>query len=547
MLDQQIPDATLDIQQKYLNRFQDLQTDLENKANENARLRYDFQFLKSEYAHCKDDYERKLFEQQQQYKTSLESLATERQELIVGKDVALTRFKKELAKSGSDIQFNLQRIADLQEEIKTLVRDKTQLLEDFQSSQRTYKHLEASRNEEQRKLELNNQSLESQLQANKQELEKIRANLVIAQEKVSVEVRRSDDYESELRKCRNELSLKNRDLEKSIKREKIHSEDLSKNFSEKIKAMEALLEAANAQRNEQRRLAGEIEIKANKSIEQIRSKFQYEINQLTSDRDQLTSEVSEAKEKIQRVSDEKEHERRDFENNLNDLNQEIAHLSSELKKSNEINKNLRIKADSVLEVEAQLKASKLQISEISNIYEKFKVDSSSREKNLLDDKNSAISDKIDAIKELSNERADIARNISILEEKHNRKNLKLLEDIQKLESNLNNKDKELQETNTKNNRLKLREQKIKSTVTSKIENYKKKCKKYEKCLEEKSLEIGRLQRINGVPLEKYQVMENELRNLKNKAKDLKHASSMWHLKMLHSPIWAGCGRKKFFF
>lgn len=528
-------DPNLDIQQKYLNRFQDLQTDLETKANENARLRYDFQFLKSEYAHNKEDYERKSYEQQQQYKTSLESLATERQELIVAKDVALTSAKKEVVKSKSEIQFNLQRIADLQEEIKTLVRDKTQLLEDFQASQRTHKHLEGSRNEELRKLELNNQSLESQLQATKQDLEKTRASLVIVQEKVAVEVRRSDDYESELRKSNNDFTSKNRDLEKAIKREKQHSQDLTRSFTEKIKAMEALLEAANAQRNEQRRLASEIEVKANKSIEQIKSKFQYEVNQVTSDRDQLSSDLLISNDKIEMLSTEKKEERKDFESQTNDLNEQVVELTFEIKKSREINSNLRAKAGTVSELEAQLHASKLQINEISKIYETFKNDAETREKKLVNERNEASADRVDAIKELSNERADINRNLSLLEEKHNRKNLRMLEDKQALELKLNDGKKSLSDVFNKNSRLKKREQKIKSTVTSKLDSYKKRLKKCDKIIEEQNVALSKARRLNGVPLEQFQKLEHELRSIKNKAKDLQHASHMWHLKMLGQP------------
>jgi hypothetical protein len=46
-------------------------------------------------------------------------------------------------------------------------------------------------------------------------------------------------------------------------------------------------------------------------------------------------------------------------------------------------------------------------------------------------------------------------------------------------------------------------------------------------------EIGALKRLNGVPLEEYQKLENQLRDLKNKCNDFKHASSMYELKMFN--------------
>lgn len=464
-------DATLDIQQKYLNRFQDLQTDLENKANENARLRYDFQFLKSEYSHAKEDFERKLYEQQQHYKSSLEALATERQELIIAKDANLTKSKKELSKISSEVEFNLKRISDQQEEINVLVRDKNQILEDYQNCQRQYKHNESSRNEEIRKLNLNNQSLESQLQQTKQELDKVRSNLLINQEKVASEIRRSDDYESELRKVRNELSTVNRDLEKTTNREKQHKDEMEKSFLEKIKTMECLLEAANAQRNEQRRLASEIEVKSNKEIEKIRNKLQIELNNLTSERDGLISDNKLQADKIEILEQEKKEERKTYENQLNELNEEVASYAAEVDKLTELNKSFKLKVENVTELEQQLHASKIQIKEITEIYETFKTNALDREKQLTEDKNTANNEKIDAIKELSNERADISRNLDIIKDENNRKNLNMLKEKHELENKLNDKDKDLKNLNDKNVSMKKREAKIKKSVTNKFDSY----------------------------------------------------------------------------
>lgn len=529
-------DATIDIQQKYLNRFQDLQTDLELKTSENSRLRYDFQFLKSEYTHAKEDWERKLHENQQTYKTNLESLATERQELIIAKDVALSKSKKDLDKAKSEIDFNLKRIADLQEEINTLVRDKNQVLEDYQSSQRQHKNLDVNKNEDLRKLELQNQSLLGQLQSLQSDLEKTRSQLTLVQEKCGVESRRCDDYESELRKTRNELNATVRDLEKAIKRETTHRAEIEKQFNDKIKSMEALLEVANTQRNEQRRLASEIEVKCNKSVEQLRNKFQIQVNELSSEKDQLTGELSEAKANIEMLNTEKKEDRREFENNINELNDQIANLSKELEKSVDLSKKLRVKADNATELEQQLHATKIQVNELNSMYEQFKVDALEREKKLVDEKNEASSSKMDAIKELSNERQDINRNLDILKDEHNRKNLKMLEEKHNLENTINDKEKTITDISNKNSTMKKREAKIKKSVTNKFDNYKKKIKKLEHQNAKNEREIAALKRLNGVPLEEYQKLENQLRDLKNKCNDFKHASSMYELKMFNPVV-----------
>merc|ERR1719220_479736 len=265
--------------------------------------------------------------------------------------------------------------------------------------------------------------------------------------------------------------------------------------------MEALLEAANAQRNEQRKIASEIEHKANKSIEQIKSKFQYEVNQITSDRDQFAADLQLSNDKLEMLESQKKEERKDFENTINDLNEEGAQLSTE----------------------------------ITKIYETFKNDAELREKKLTNERNEAVSDKVDAIKALSNERADITRNNQILEENYNRKHLKMMEDYHALEAKLSEEKSQLSGATSTARRLKTREQKIKSTVTHKLEGYRKRLKKYQSLLDEQSIELAKIKRINGVPLEQHQRLEHELRTIKNKAKDLQHASSMWHLKMMGHP------------
>ena len=124
--------------EQFSQRITDLQRDLESKMSENQRLRVDFNFLRSEYAHAQQEYSRKEEELQAQYKVQLEALSKDRQNLVVGQDIELTKFKKNKVNLEKEHDFQTKRIADLQEEINVLVRDKNQILEDFQSSQRSY-------------------------------------------------------------------------------------------------------------------------------------------------------------------------------------------------------------------------------------------------------------------------------------------------------------------------------------------------------------------------------------------------------------------------
>merc|ERR1712157_583677 len=197
------------------------------------------------------------------------------------------------------------------------------------------------------------------------------------------------------------------------------------------------------------------------SVEQIRNKFQIQVNELSSEKDQLTGELSEAKANIEMLNTEKKEDRREFENNINELNDQIANLSKELEKSVDLSKKLRVKADNATELEQQLHATKIQVNELNSMYEQFKVDALEREKKLVDEKNEASSSKMDAIKELSNERQDINRNLDILKDEHNRKNLKMLEEKHNLENTINDKEKTITDISNKNSTIKKRGQKKK--------------------------------------------------------------------------------------
>merc|ERR1712066_451104 len=138
----------------------------------------------------------------------------------MGQDVELQKYKKYKLNLEKEHDFQTKRIADLQEEINVLVRDKNQILEDFQSSQRSYKLEQNLKEEEKTKLELANTALESKNQTVNLQLDKQRSALVIAQEKTAVEARKSDDLESQVRKLRNELISSQRESQKSINRER---------------------------------------------------------------------------------------------------------------------------------------------------------------------------------------------------------------------------------------------------------------------------------------------------------------------------------------
>merc|ERR1712173_34304 len=80
--------------EKYSERITELQRDLEAKMSENQRLRVDFNFLRSEYAHAQQEYSRKEEELQTQYKIQLEALSKDRQNLVIQQDVELQKYKK---------------------------------------------------------------------------------------------------------------------------------------------------------------------------------------------------------------------------------------------------------------------------------------------------------------------------------------------------------------------------------------------------------------------------------------------------------------------
>ena len=79
---------------QFSQRITDLQRDLESKMSENQRLRVDFNFLRSEYVHAQQEYSGKEEELQVQYKVQLEALSKDRQNLVVGQDIELQKFKK---------------------------------------------------------------------------------------------------------------------------------------------------------------------------------------------------------------------------------------------------------------------------------------------------------------------------------------------------------------------------------------------------------------------------------------------------------------------
>ena len=108
-------------------------------------------------------------------------------------------------------------------------------------------------------------------------------------------------------------------------------------------ALEALIEAANAQRDEKRRIASEIEHKASKTLESVRSKFQIELNQISSDRDDLSSQIRGLTEKIEDLEHEKSSDERNFQNNSNKLTDEIAGLQNDLAKSKKISADYKKK------------------------------------------------------------------------------------------------------------------------------------------------------------------------------------------------------------
>ena len=386
-----------DIQQKYLNRVADLQADLDDKTNENTRLRYDFQFLKSEFAHSKDEFARKLAEQQAQYKTSLESIATDRQALLVGKDVAIQKHSNEITKLSKENQFHIQRISDLQEEVATLVRDKNQILEDFQATQRHHKQTDTLRSDEQRKADMANQSLTSQNQTLISDLEKTRASLIIANEKSSLQTRRADDLEGQLSKLRNDLVNTTRDLEKNIARERSRREELEAMYKNKTSALESLVEASNSQRDEQRRISSEIESKASKNQEAMRSAFQLQINQLNMEKESFEETISRQKATIRDLEDKIMDSNRQFENQTNELTNSIAKHVGELERSENIIKDLRNKVDQVASVEAQLHSKNLQLEEIHALYDKAKADFQKREAQLLKERQEADEHRIEAI------------------------------------------------------------------------------------------------------------------------------------------------------
>merc|ERR1711988_1491308 len=141
---------------------------------------------------------------------------------------------------------------------------------------------------------------------------------------------------SQVRKLRNELISSQRESQKSINRERNHREDVEKQYREKVVALEALIEAANAQRDEQKRIASEIEHKASKTLESVRSKFQIELNQISSERDELASQIRGLTEKVEDLEHEKANDERNFQNSSNELTDEIASLQNELSKSKEI-------------------------------------------------------------------------------------------------------------------------------------------------------------------------------------------------------------------
>jgi len=517
--------------EQFSQRITDLQRDLESKMSENQRLRVDFNFLRSEYAHAQQEYSRKEEELQIQYKVQLEALSKDRQNLVVGQDIELQKFKKNKINLEKEHDFQTKRIADLQEEINVLVRDKNQILEDFQSSQRSYKMEQSVRGEEKTKLELTNTALESKNQSANLQLDKQRSALVIAQEKTAVESRKSDELESTLRKLRNELISSQRENQKSINRERNHREDVEKQFREKVTALEALIEAANAQRDEQRRIASEIEHKASKTLESVRSKFQIELNQISSDRDDLSSQIRGLTEKIEDLEHEKSSDERNFQNNSNELTDEIAGLQNDLARSKEVSGDYKKKADDVIAVEAQLHGKSLQCQELNDIYTKFKKDAAQREEMLVNDKREADEHRVTALKELAHERGDIARSLKLQDDDFNRKRLELIEQKHQIEMKLDSEGKNNTALEEQLARLEKREQKIKRGVNAKLSGYKKRVGKAEKGKDRAEYELDQLRRLEGVPLEEYQKLEEQHRILKSKVADFKHKQAMFELKM----------------
>merc|ERR1711970_767858 len=80
-------------------------------------------------------------------------------------------------------------------------------------------------------------------------------------------------------------------------------------------------------------------------------------------------------------------------------------------------------------------------------------------------------------------------------------------------------------------RLEKREQKIKRGVNAKLSGYKKKVGKAERGKERAEFELDQLRRLEGVPLEEYQKLEDQHRTLKQKVADFKHKQAMMELKM----------------
>merc|ERR1711931_395279 len=130
-------------------------------------------------------------------------------------------------------------------------------------------------------------------------------------------------------------------------------------YREKVTALEALIEAANAQRDEQRRIASEIEHKSSKTLETTRSKFQIELNQIQAERDGFESQSRALDERVEDLEREKAQDQRSFENQSNELSDEIQKLNVRLNKSQELANSLRDKANESSALEAQLQTKSL--------------------------------------------------------------------------------------------------------------------------------------------------------------------------------------------
>lgn len=111
------------------------------------------------------------------------------------------------------------------------------------------------------------------------------------------------------------------------------------------------------------------------------------------------------------------------------------------------------------------------------------------------------------------------------------KKLKVIEEKHSLENKNHTISSDLKKLQEKNRNLVSREERVKKQVQEKISRLKQRAAKAERKSENLQLERDQLRRLKGVPLEDYQRLEEELRTLKARVADFKHASTMYELKM----------------